>query len=116
LRAPGFWAKRSPDALALGLGPLGSIYGALTARRMARPGLRVGAPVICVGNFVAGGAGKTPAAIAIALLLREMGEHVAFLSRGYGGVRPAGAVAVDPDVHCAAEVGDEPLLLAGVAP
>jgi tetraacyldisaccharide 4'-kinase len=116
LRAPGFWAKRSPDALALGLAPLGSIYGALTARRMARPGLRLDAPVICVGNFVAGGAGKTPAAIAIALLLREMGEQVAFLSRGYGGVRPTGAVAVDPGVHRAAEVGDEPLLLAGVAP
>jgi tetraacyldisaccharide 4'-kinase len=83
---------------------------------MARPGLRVGAPVICVGNFVAGGAGKTPAAIAIALLLREMGERVAFLSRGYGGAGLAGAIAVDPAAHRAAEVGDEPLLLARAAP
>jgi tetraacyldisaccharide 4'-kinase len=116
LRAPGFWAKRSPSALAVALSPLGALYGALTARRMARPGLPVSAPVICVGNFVAGGAGKTPAAIAIALLLREMGEQVAFLSRGYGGGGQAGAIAVDPAVHRAAQVGDEPLLLARVAP
>jgi tetraacyldisaccharide 4'-kinase len=95
---------------------LGAIYGAVTAWRMGRPGLRVGVPVVCVGNFVAGGAGKTPAAIAIARLLRDMDERPAFLSRGYGGVRSVAAVAVDPNVHRADEVGDEPLLLACVAP
>lgn len=116
MRAPGFWARRDRSVLALALAPLGALYGALTARRMAQPGLRVDAPVICVGNFVAGGAGKTPAAIAIAHLLRDMGERVAFLSRGYGGARRASVVAVDPDVHHAEEVGDEPLLLARVAP
>jgi tetraacyldisaccharide 4'-kinase len=116
LRAPGFWARRRPNALALALSPLGALYGALTARRMARPGLRVSAPVICVGNFVAGGAGKTPAAIAIARLLLDMGEQVAFLSRGYGGGGQAGAIAVDPNLHRAAQVGDEPLLLVRVAP
>jgi tetraacyldisaccharide 4'-kinase len=116
VRAPGFWARRPPGLLARALAPLGALYGALTARRMARSGLRVEAPVVCVGNFVAGGAGKTPAAIAVAGLLREMGERVAFLSRGYGGARRAGALAVDPDRHRAAEVGDEPLLLARAAP
>jgi len=116
LRAPGFWARREPGVLALGLAPLGALYGAFTARRMARPGLRVGVPVICIGNFVAGGAGKTPAAIAIAHLLRDMGEKVAFLSRGYGGAARSGAVAVDPNIHRAEDVGDEPLLLARVAP
>jgi len=116
LRTPGFWTRRSPNILASSLTPLASVYGAFTARRMARPGLRVSAPVICIGNFVAGGAGKTPAAIAVALLLRDMGERVAFLSRGYGGAGRAGAIAVDPDVHRAEYVGDEPLLLARVAP
>jgi tetraacyldisaccharide 4'-kinase len=116
LRAPGFWAQRSPNWLALGLAPFGALYGAFTIRRMARPGLRVGVPVICVGNFVAGGAGKTPAAIAIAELLGEMGERAAFLSRGYGGAAGSGAIAVDPDIHRAQDVGDEPLLLARVAP
>jgi tetraacyldisaccharide 4'-kinase len=95
---------------------LGAIYGAVTARRMARPGFRVSVPVICIGNFVAGGAGKTPAAIAIARLLREMGERPAFLSRGYGRISLGNAVLVDPDRHRADEVGDEPLLLARIAP
>jgi tetraacyldisaccharide 4'-kinase len=116
LRAPGFWSSRTPGALARVLAPLGALYGALTARRMASAGLRVGAPVICVGNFVAGGAGKTPAAIAIARLLQGMGERPAFLSRGYGGRARAGAIAVNPDAHEARDVGDEPLLLARVAP
>jgi len=115
VRTPGFWARRSPGPLALALSPFGALYGAITARRMGRPGFRVGAPVVCVGNFVAGGAGKTPAAIAVAGLLREMGERVAFLSRGYGGAL-RGTVAVDPDAHSAGEVGDEPLLLARAAP
>lgn len=116
MRAPSFWAKRSPTILARSLAPLGAVYSAFTVRRMARPGLRVAAPVVCVGNFVAGGAGKTPAAIAIAHILRERGERVAFLSRGYGGARHLGAVAVDPNIHRADQIGDEPLLLARVAP
>jgi tetraacyldisaccharide 4'-kinase len=98
------------------LAPLGALYGAVVARRMALPGLSVAAPVICVGNFVAGGAGKTPAAIAIAQLLRAQGERVAFLSRGYGGGARGAAVAVDPNLHSAEDVGDEPLLLARAAP
>jgi tetraacyldisaccharide 4'-kinase len=115
LKALDFWAERSPNFIAACLAPVGEIYGAVTAWRMAQPGFRVGVPVICVGNFVAGGAGKTPTAIAIAHLLREMGERVAFLSRGYGGAKGRSVVAVDPNVHSADEVGDEPLLLARVA-
>ncbi len=83
---------------------------------MARPGRRAGAPVVCVGNFVAGGAGKTPAAMALARLLIDEGRRVAFLSRGYGGVKRVEPVQVDLNVHDARTVGDEPLLLARVAP
>jgi tetraacyldisaccharide 4'-kinase len=82
---------------------------------MDRPGLRAGCPVLCLGNFTLGGAGKTPAALAVAALLAELGRAPAFLSRGYGG-RVAGPVQVDPGRHGAAEVGDEPLLLARRAP
>jgi tetraacyldisaccharide 4'-kinase len=83
---------------------------------MAGPGARAGASVVCVGNFVAGGAGKTPAAIALARMLIDDGRRVAFLSRGYGGERRVEPVLVDPTVHDARTVGDEPLLLAQVAP
>ena len=69
-----------------------------------------------MGNFVAGGGGKTPAAIALARMLIGDGRRVAFLSRGYGGVKRADPVQVDLGLHNARAVGDEPLLLARVAP
>jgi tetraacyldisaccharide 4'-kinase len=116
VRAPGFWTHRKPTALARCLQPVGMVYGAITAARMRRPGVRVAAPVVCVGNFVAGGAGKTPTAIALARMLIADGRRVAFLSRGYGVARRAEPLLVDPSVHNAATVGDEPLLLARVAP
>jgi tetraacyldisaccharide 4'-kinase len=97
------------------LQPIGAVYGAVTARRMARPGERAAAAVICVGNFVAGGAGKTPVAIALARMLVAEGRRVACLSRGYGGVKRAEPIQVDPGSHDAKMVGDEPLLLARVA-
>ncbi len=115
MRTPGFWAARAPTALARALQPIGSLYGWATERRMAGPGERAGAPVICVGNFVAGGAGKTPAALALARMLIADGRRVAFLSRGYGGAKRVEPVLVDANVHNAAIVGDEPLLLAKVA-
>jgi tetraacyldisaccharide 4'-kinase len=114
--APGFWARRRPGLAARALQPLGALYGLTTARRMARPGARVEAAVVCVGNFVLGGAGKTPTAIAVARLLQGAGERVAFLSRGYGGAARAEPIEVDPAIHDAESVGDEPLLLARVAP
>jgi len=113
MRAPGFWWK-TPGAISALLSPFAKIYGSIAARRLAQPGERVGIPVICVGNPTVGGAGKTPAAIAIARLLIAAGERPMFLSRGYGG-RLAGPVAVEA-AHTAAQVGDEPLLLARVAP
>ena len=116
MRAPLFWASAPPSVAARVLQPLGAAYGALAAWRMARPGRRVAAPVICVGNFTVGGAGKTPAAIALAKLLAARGENVAFLSRGYGGAARGAPVEVDPKRDAAEAVGDEPLLLARVAP
>jgi tetraacyldisaccharide 4'-kinase len=75
----------------------------------------VSAPVVCVGNLVAGGAGKTPVALALGEAAVALGHNPHFLSRGYGG-RIAGPARVDPARHGAADAGDEPLLLAAVAP
>jgi tetraacyldisaccharide 4'-kinase len=72
-------------------------------------------PVLCVGNFTHGGAGKTPAVMAIAKMLQQAGERVFCLSRGYGGSLP-GPKLVDPHTDLAVQVGDEALLLARVAP
>jgi len=82
---------------------------------MERTGEQAGVPVVCIGNFTAGGAGKTPTALAVARLLIESGERPIFLTRGYGGCL-AGPVRVDPTRHGAHDVGDEPLLLARTAP
>jgi len=111
MRAPGFWWRSPPTALARLLQPLGALYGAITLNRMRQPGAQAGIPVICVGNFVAGGAGKTPTTLALASKLIAMGETPFALTRGYGG-RLAGPIRADPALHGATDVGDEPLLLA----
>ncbi|HEV7260040.1 MAG TPA: tetraacyldisaccharide 4'-kinase [Bosea sp. (in: a-proteobacteria)] len=110
MRAPGFW-WRPPGVLAWLLAPIGKLYGAITLRRMRRNGVDIGIPVICVGNFVAGGAGKTPTAIALAELLARHGETPFVLMRGYGGSL-TGPVEVHASHHAAHAVGDEPLLMA----
>lgn len=114
MRDPDFWWRDGSLVAGL-LAPLGAVYGAIAARRMARPGMRAGVPVICVGNFTLGGAGKTPTALWLANTLLAAGEKPCFLSRGYGGDN-AGPKLVDPQTDSAAHVGDEALLLARVAP
>jgi tetraacyldisaccharide 4'-kinase len=89
---------------------LGALYGAIAARRMASQGFDAGIPVLCVGNYHVGGAGKTPTVLALTKLLRELGETPVVLSRGYGG-RLHGPVMVDRERHTAADVGDEPLMM-----
>jgi tetraacyldisaccharide 4'-kinase len=113
VRDPAFWWTPPGKAglAPLCLAPLAAIYGAVAASRMRGQGARAGAPVICVGNFTLGGTGKTPLAIWLARALAETGATPALLSRGYGG-RLTGPVRVDPASHTAADVGDEPLLLA----
>jgi tetraacyldisaccharide 4'-kinase len=83
--------------------------------RMRSRGRSAGVPVICLGNLTVGGGGKTPTAMAAARILLGAHTRPFFLSRGYGG-RLKGPVLVNPSEHGAADVGDEPLLLARLAP
>ncbi len=115
MRAPDFWWQENPSFLARLLKPFGSLYGGAVLDRMDREGARASVPVICVGNPVAGGAGKTPAAAEIARLLLMAGRRPVFLTRGYGGALK-GPVEVDLNRHDASDVGDEALLLALTAP
>ena len=113
LEAPSFW-YREGSALGAALAPLGRLYGRIVEARAARIApYRSRLPVICVGNFTVGGAGKTPAAIALAKLLKAGGGRPFILTRGYGGSNK-GPVRVSEGMD-ASEVGDEPLLLVQAA-
>ena len=114
MRDPAFWWREAGLAARL-LTPIAALYGAATSARLARPGARAAVPVVCVGNPTLGGAGKTPLVLTLTALLQAAGEAPALLSRGYGG-RLVGPFQVDTGLHRAADVGDEPLLLARSAP
>ena len=108
--APPFWFQK-PGFAAWALSPLGFIYGRIAAGRMqSKPGHVSNVPVLCVGNLIAGGAGKTPTAIAIAKIARQSGFRPGFLSRGYGG-NVHSPTLVDIKTHNCRDVGDEPLIL-----
>lgn len=114
MRPPEFW--RSDGALARLLDPVGRLQGlgGRLRRRFTTP-YQAAVPVICIGNLTVGGTGKTPVAIAVARRLQAFGVRPHFLTRGYGG-QLSGPVRVEPAEHDARAVGDEPLLLARVAP
>ncbi len=119
LSTPSFWYRRNtPAARALTclLSPLGWLYAAAVRQRfsMHYP-VPMDRPVICVGNAVAGGAGKTPVVMALVALLQDRGMNPHILSRGYGGAEE-GPLQVSPQRDTADDVGDEPLLLVEAAP
>lgn len=115
LSTPKWWYLRDRKHAAMTrmlLKPLSWIWAGVTAGRIARtrptdPGIAV----ISIGNLTVGGSGKTPVAREVLRLLRRSGIDAQALSRGYGG-KLDGPVRVAPDIHTAAEVGDEPLMLA----
>ncbi len=111
-RAPTFWFRT--HWLSTMLAPLSVVGALITARRVARPGWRAPVPVICCGNVTVGGAGKTTLVLDIATRLRARGAAVHILLRGYGGSSRGTRLVTTAD--SAAEVGDEALLLAAVAP
>ena len=117
MQTPQHWflPPESPGLLARLMAPLGWLYAAGTARRLRQPGYHPKVPVICVGNLVAGGAGKTPTTLALAQRLAARGHAVHIVSRGHGG-RLSGPVRVNDRQHRAEDVGDEPLLLSAFAP
>lgn len=116
MRAPDFWGPGKGGILATLLAPIGAVVGAITTARAGKPPTWTApVPVICVGNAVMGGAGKTQISQDIANRLKVRGHTPHVIMRGYGG-RLAGPVKVDPERHTAADVGDEARLLARSVP
>jgi len=114
MKAPAFWYGTAGIKAAL-LAPFGQLYRAAGAiRRVCATPYQAPIPVICVGNVVAGGAGKTPTALALAHMLQRQGARPAFVTRGYGGTE-RGPLRVDPARHTARDVGDEAMILANAA-
>lgn len=114
-REPQWW-YRPPGLTARALGPIAGLYGTVAARRLELAhAYRSKLPVICVGNFTAGGSGKTPFAAMLVQMLLARGERPVVLTRGYGGTT-RGPHWVEAQRNTASEVGDEPMLLAEFAP
>lgn len=120
VRAPEFWHSKDVGgiggALSFVLTPFGWIYGAITSMRAASKSTwQAPVPVICVGNVVMGGAGKTLVSVDLAKRLSAKGQNPHIIMRGYGG-RIHAPIRVDLNLHNASDVGDEALLLARTAP
>lgn len=114
IKSPDFWQK--PDTfLSKVLSPFSKLYALVTKAHMksVKP-YRSKVPVICIGNLVMGGVGKTPLAISVAEFFKMNGKRPVFLTRGYGG--GMSDILVDLDKHTAQDTGDEAMLLARVAP
>lgn len=115
VKSPEFWTRRD-SVLSAVLAPLGGVYDVCAQARAAlTPPRTAPVPVVCVGSALVGGAGKTPCAIALLSRLRTAGIDAYAVSRGYGG-RARGPLQVDTGSRSVDAVGDEPLLLARVAP
>jgi tetraacyldisaccharide 4'-kinase len=114
-KAPAWWYGEAAPPLHARL--LSGLYGSAIQSRLAlfRSGVlrskRVAAPVVVVGNLVAGGSGKTPVVIALIERLRANGWTPGVATRGYGRTHPERALWVDADTDPAAG-GDEPVLIA----
>lgn len=120
MREPHFWTvtdkrtRASAPMLKLLMTPLAILYRHAGQSRIAKAApVDAGVPVVCIGNLTLGGTGKTPITAAARAYLASKGVRAASLSRGYRG-SVVGPARVDAQVHTAADVGDEPLMLAAM--
>lgn len=112
---PRLWFRKRLSPLLLPLVPFSWLFAGIAAARRALYRLRLlksfslPVPVIVVGNLTVGGSGKTPLVLWLVERLRERGWRPGIISRGYGGSEAVMPVFPASD---AAQVGDEPTLLA----
>ena len=114
-KAPKFWYHKKDTFLSNLLFPLSLLFRFGTKIRnyvSVKNNSKI--PVICIGNIVVGGAGKTPVALKIGQLLKYKGYNPNFVSKGYGGLEKNNSLV--KNWHSPQSVGDEALLLSEVAP
>ena len=115
LKAPKFWYYNQDSFLSNSLYPLSLVFRLGTKiRNLVSKERKANLPIICVGNIVIGGAGKTPVALKIGNMLKKAGYNPHFVSKGYGGLEKNNTLV--KDWHSPKSVGDEPLLLSEIAP
>lgn len=118
------WESDSAKArlIRLGLSPLSLLYAAgwegylamyrLGFKRAAEPHW----PVVCVGNLVTGGSGKSPVTLHLAQVLRDMGREVVVACSGYGAPHAEAAALAPGGPLTASEWGDEPAMFRWLLP
>lgn len=115
LKAPKFWYVKRDTILSRALYPLSILFRIGTMiRYLTSNAKKSDIPVICVGNIVVGGAGKTPVSLKIGKILIEAGYTPHFVSKGYTGIIKNNTLV--EKWHSPKSVGDESLLLSKVAP
>ncbi len=117
-KTPKFWHKRW-SIISILLIPVSWLYRLGHRVNMALQGTpyKSSLPVICVGNAIAGGSGKTPSVMALIKIIKDndLAQNPVILTRGYGSNSSA-PMLVNPKTHGFEDVGDEALLLAQHAP
>ncbi len=115
LKAPKFWYMKRDSFLSNSLYPFSLIFRLGTKlRNLVSRERKSKLPIICIGNIVIGGAGKTPVALKIGNMLKQAGYNPHFVSKGYGGLEKNNTLV--NDWHSPKNVGDESLLLSEIAP
>ena len=110
ITAPNFWTNKG--LISTALLPLSLIWiFAGKLRQLLAKTQTADLPVVCVGNILIGGTGKTPVTAALCRLLKEQGYEPCILTRGYKGKKKV-PVFADPAIHTTDDIGDEAVMLA----
>ena len=114
LKAPKFWYQKKDTFFSRFFFPLSLLFRFGTKiRYMTSSSKKSILPIICIGNIVVGGAGKTPVSLKIGKILIKSGYNPNFISRGYSGIIKSNTLV--ESWHSPKSVGDESLLLSEVA-
>ena len=115
LKAPKFWYLKRDTYLSSSLYPLSLLFRLGTKIRTIVSKEKISAlPIICIGNIVVGGAGKTPVSLKIGKMLIKAGYSPHFVSKGYAGIEKNNSLV--EEWHSPKSVGDESILLSKIAP